>query len=259
MKVYLKLMSVLLILIIGVMSVGVFGVSAESEYTQLEKFIYGDVDMDGVVTVKDATLIQKYVAQLENLSLIQKQAAKINGNIISVRNATEIQKYVAQIKVNDSKVGVTNHIMEPIIYEKNMIDASASGDELLFEQTECIDFDSCSETYKYFRNNMLYMFFETNYILEGLENTVLDNKYTDEYFENNALIVMSHFGSSSVRYRIDSIVKSGSVFGVNYTLLLPKSGVVSADVVNSRVYIEVSKSDIKGITDVVSHMNIELY
>ena len=59
MKTYLKLMSVLLILIIVLMGISVFGVSAEGEYTQPEKFIYGDVDLDGVVTVKDATLVQK--------------------------------------------------------------------------------------------------------------------------------------------------------------------------------------------------------
>ena len=46
---------------------------------------------------------------------------------------------------------------------------------------------------------------------------------------------------------------------MNYALLLPQSGVVSTDVVNSRVYIEVSRSDIKEITGVVSHMNIEPY
>ena len=80
MKVYLKLMSVLLILIIGLMGVSVFGVSAESEYTQPEKFIYGDVDMDGVVTVKDATLIQKGVADITYVTVVQRYLADPAGD-----------------------------------------------------------------------------------------------------------------------------------------------------------------------------------
>ncbi len=253
------------VLIICVMLLSSFGVSAvatsskvEDTYTQPEKFIYGDVDMDSVVTVKDATLVQKYIAQIETLSLIQKYAAKINDKKISVRNATEIQKYVAGIS-NNSNVGIMEFMDFPITFEKNMIDASATGDELSFVQTECVNFDSGSETYKYFKNNMFYVFFEANYIFEGLENTELENKYTDEYFENNALIVMSHFGSSSRLYRVDSITQFDGVLGVNYTTLFPKSGVVTTDVVNSLLYIEVSREDIRDVVDIVTYENIGVY
>ena len=100
MKTYLKLMSMLFILIIALMGISVFGVSAEGEYTQPEKFIYGDVDMDGVVTVKDATLVQKGVADITYVTAVQKYLADPTGEGFSVKNATAIQKYLADIEIN---------------------------------------------------------------------------------------------------------------------------------------------------------------
>lgn len=61
-----------------------------------EEFILGDVDGDGEITVKDATLIQKFAVELEALSDKQRNAADINGDCtISILDATVIQKYVA--------------------------------------------------------------------------------------------------------------------------------------------------------------------
>lgn len=95
MKIYLKLVSVLLILVLVFMGVGVFGVSAEGTYIKPEKFIYGDVDMDSVVTVKDATLVQKGVAGITYVTAVQKYLADPAGEGFNVKNATAIQKYLA--------------------------------------------------------------------------------------------------------------------------------------------------------------------
>lgn len=76
----------------------IFGVCTEAVriVNPDEDFILGDVDGDGEVTVKDATLIQKFSAELETLSDKQKKAADINGDgTISILDATEVQKYVA--------------------------------------------------------------------------------------------------------------------------------------------------------------------
>ena len=100
MKTYLKLMSMLFILIIALMGISVFGVSAEGEYTQPEKFIYGDVDMDGVVTVKDATLVQKGVADITYVTAVQRYLADPAGDGLNVKDATAIQKSLAGYEVN---------------------------------------------------------------------------------------------------------------------------------------------------------------
>ena len=58
----------------------------------------GDVTGDGKITVEDATLIQKYIAALANMSSQQMQAADVDNNgEINIKDATEIQKYAAGI------------------------------------------------------------------------------------------------------------------------------------------------------------------
>ena len=59
-------------------------------------YLMGDVNLDGKITVVDATTIQRYLAQLETLSDTQKALADVDksGNI-TVVDATTIQRYIA--------------------------------------------------------------------------------------------------------------------------------------------------------------------
>ncbi len=63
-----------------------------------EVYLWGDVDLDGNVNVKDATAIQKYLVKtisLNDKALIQ---ANVNGDAkVNIKDATEIQKKVANI------------------------------------------------------------------------------------------------------------------------------------------------------------------
>lgn len=63
-------------------------------------YIYGDADMDSKVTVKDATLIQKYTASVEGAVLegVALTQANVSGDkAVNVRDATYIQKFVAEL------------------------------------------------------------------------------------------------------------------------------------------------------------------
>ncbi len=68
--------------------------------------VYGDVDTDGVITVMDATLIQKAGVDLETLSDTQTILADVNQDgRVSVVDATLIQKYIAEIDYGEGVVG----------------------------------------------------------------------------------------------------------------------------------------------------------
>lgn len=59
-----------------------------------------DVDLDGLVSVTDATLLQKYVVGIATLTDDQKLLADCNGDgVINVRDATYIQKTIVKIPV----------------------------------------------------------------------------------------------------------------------------------------------------------------
>lgn len=67
-----------------------------SEYTP--SVVAGDVDGDGTVTVMDATLVQKYIVNLESLTDAQLKTADVNGDgQVTVVDATAIQKLVVNL------------------------------------------------------------------------------------------------------------------------------------------------------------------
>ncbi len=61
------------------------------------KLLIGDLNLDGIVSVGDATIVQKAAAEMIDLDDDQKIAADCNGDkIVSVADATLIQKYAAE-------------------------------------------------------------------------------------------------------------------------------------------------------------------
>lgn len=67
--------------------------------------IVGDVNLDGTISISDATEVQKYLAEFIELNGIQKNLADTNGDgTITITDATEIQKYLAEF---------INHFKQP--------------------------------------------------------------------------------------------------------------------------------------------------
>ena len=65
----------------------------------VEKGILGDVNGDGKVNIKDATMIQKFAAKIIDLTDDEKLRADVNAdNKNNVKDATAIQKFVAKIE-----------------------------------------------------------------------------------------------------------------------------------------------------------------
>ncbi len=62
------------------------------------EYLKGDADENGKVNVKDATLIQKYVAKISNMTAQGKENAEVDGNgNLNVKDATMIQKFIANM------------------------------------------------------------------------------------------------------------------------------------------------------------------
>ncbi len=60
--------------------------------------VFGDSDLDGELKIKDATLIQKYVARSASFSENQERLSDVDGdNTVSVRDATSVQKALAKL------------------------------------------------------------------------------------------------------------------------------------------------------------------
>lgn len=96
MKNHFKILSVVLSMVFIFSSVSLFSANAEGEYVKPDKFIYGDVNQDGEVTVKDVTYIQKGLAEIHYVNAVQRFLADPDNEGFSIKNATAIQKYLAQ-------------------------------------------------------------------------------------------------------------------------------------------------------------------
>ncbi len=77
-----------------------YAVSNGIEFEEiLRETVTGDVDADGEVTIKDATLVQKYIAEISHLYQTQKNHADVNtDNAINIKDATDIQRMIAGLE-----------------------------------------------------------------------------------------------------------------------------------------------------------------
>ena len=67
--------------------------------------IYGDANGDGLVDIKDATALQKYLAAVADNAKIYRETADCDANsVISIKDATCIRKYLAKLE-GSNKVG----------------------------------------------------------------------------------------------------------------------------------------------------------
>ena len=71
-------------------------VTEPTKYPQGKIYYIGDTDLSGKINIKDATLIQKYVADISYLDHTQLFLANCNGEGgVNIKDATQIQKYCA--------------------------------------------------------------------------------------------------------------------------------------------------------------------
>ena len=75
---------------------GTFVIKAIADTGESFVQIIGDTDLDIKLSIKDVTLIQKYLANIEELTRLQKKNADFNKNDkIDITDATSIQRSIA--------------------------------------------------------------------------------------------------------------------------------------------------------------------
>ena len=64
----------------------------------LESMIYGDVNNDGIITVVDATIVQKYIVNMAHLDNVNQKLADVDVDaVITIKDATAVQKYIVNV------------------------------------------------------------------------------------------------------------------------------------------------------------------
>lgn len=87
----------------------------------------GDADLDGTVTIVDATAIQRYLAGMKVFNRLQTVVADVNeNNEVDILDATIIQKELAQLDsgLKDENNNVINATYQLFYYEVSDIELS---------------------------------------------------------------------------------------------------------------------------------------
>ena len=133
---FAKIVAVLMVL---AMAVSVFGLCASAAETTTEAnttVLLGDVNLDGKVSIQDATLIQKALAKLATLDEVQAAAAEVteDGNV-NIKDVTMIQKWLANFD------GVNENIGKPMgsTADEATPDQPATDDQPATEDQPVVD------------------------------------------------------------------------------------------------------------------------
>lgn len=124
-----RALSFLLAAVIAASVLAFSGVSAAAtEKEEQTDYLMGDVNLDGYVTVGDVTALQRSLAEISELSGLQTELAKVDGEELSVQTATLIQKYLAEIETGLSIGKPAGDENEGVVYsEKAMMHACVGG------------------------------------------------------------------------------------------------------------------------------------
>lgn len=110
--------------------------------------ILGDVDLNGKVNIKDATLIQKALASIATLDELQYALADTNvDGAVNIKDATLIQKFLADIPTNEL-VGteVTAEDLIPAVPENpTEPDVPATDDEIATDDEVATDDETATD------------------------------------------------------------------------------------------------------------------
>ena len=70
-----------------------FGADASNTET---RYLRGDADENGTVSIDDVTAVQRHLAQLGSISGADLLASDVGGNGLDIADATAIQRYLAE-------------------------------------------------------------------------------------------------------------------------------------------------------------------
>ena len=132
-----RALSFLLAAVIAASGLAFSGVSASAAETEKPAaYLLGDVNLDGQVSVGDVTALQRSLAEISELSGLQTELA--DGEELSVQTATLIQKYLAEIETGLSIGKPAGDENEGVVYSEKAMMHACVGGQIVSQQDKVI-------------------------------------------------------------------------------------------------------------------------
>ena len=130
-----KTLCFLLTVVIAASGLTFSGLSAAAE-SNTEKQIYlsGDVNLDGQLSIGDVTELQGGIAELTELSGLQTELARVDGKELSVQTATLIQKYIAEMDTGLPIGEPAGDENEGVVYTEKVMSYACVAGQVIAQQ-----------------------------------------------------------------------------------------------------------------------------
>lgn len=130
-----KTLCFLLTVVIAASGLTFPGLSAAAE-SNTEKQIYlsGDVNLDGQLPIGDVTELQGGIAELTELSGLQTELARVDGKELSVQTATLIQKYIAEMDTGLPIGEPAGDENEGVVYTEKVMSYACVAGQVIAQQ-----------------------------------------------------------------------------------------------------------------------------
>lgn len=217
--------------------------------------LYGDVNADDIISVDDATEIQKYLGEISELSGEKLTLADYNGDgVVNILDVTDIQKMIALL---DYKYAHELYEVE---------NADFSSEELTpleFRVDKCIiPYFDVSNDYLYngsFDTHLRTLF--KTYDEYSRFFTATFDEYDESFFEENALIfIYDYYTSGSIRDYLDNVYVKDNVLYLELRHSTPAEGEpVTDDLGFWNQFIVVDKASVENVDKICTKSHTEYY
>ncbi|MGN0449129.1 MAG: S41 family peptidase [Ruminococcus sp.] len=163
--------------------------------------ILGDANLDGTVSVADATEIQKYLAESADFGIRQEVAANVDNTEININSVTQIQKYLSGYATESSIGQPVDEGEDGIIVKKEVTKYFSDDDGGVSEETVETYFSTKYDDIPFFSVDFCMPFFSDFYEKSDLTSETSDDgnvvtytnedgstvkfNYTEKYIEFN--------------------------------------------------------------------------
>lgn len=128
----------------------------------------------------------------------------------------------------------------PAKFEVIQLSKAPTGNEIPFIQTEYVEHDILNAVS--FSDEIIFITSFSKLSLYKFSSSKI-KKYNTTFFKENYLVLLFFSGSSSVKYRLKSLLLNNNQLNIIYNALLPSSFAVSADICFTYLFVEVKKKD----------------
>lgn len=221
--------------------------------------LYGDVNLDGEITIADVTKTCKYLAEADEFTDEQLELADYNGDsTVNIDDATDMQQMIADLDYDYT------HELYDIEY-KSFDAEGLTPVAFNVDKNERADIYGPDNTADFYYSSMyggmgsVVNLFNTREEYARFFKSEFE-EYDESFFEEKSLIFLYEFCNSGSRYfTLDNVYSSDGVMYLEITKWSPSSGIFTDDIAMRNQFISVDKSELGNIDKICVKTNYSEY